>query len=74
VTPALIESARERLRNKSGPPSPAQIAIVKQPQSAIIPSRRETALKRINDMQAELGRMNKLLDEMRADMLHLTIE
>jgi hypothetical protein len=42
--------------------------------NAIILSQRERALKRINDMQAELGRMTRLLDEMRADLLHLTVE
>lgn len=52
-----------------------QIKTVKQSQqSVIIPSRRDVALKRINDMQNELGRMQKLLDEVRADVLHLTTE
>jgi hypothetical protein len=51
-----------------------EIKVVKQPQSAIIPSRRETVLKCIGDMQNELGRMQKLLDELRADVLHLTVE
>ena len=51
-----------------------RIRVVKQSQSGIIPDRRAVALKRISDMKAELGRMVKLLDEMRADLLHLTIE
>ena len=42
--------------------------------SVRIREHRVVALKRINDMQNELGRMTKLLDEMRADLLHLTVE
>jgi hypothetical protein len=48
--------------------------IVKRPESVIIPSRRETLLKHIGDMESELGRMTKLLAEVRADVLHLTTE
>jgi hypothetical protein len=52
-----------------------QIKVVKPPQqSAIIPSRRAMLLKRIGDMENELGRMTKLLAEVRADVLHLTTE
>jgi hypothetical protein len=50
------------------------IKIVKQPQSAIIPSRKAQALHRIEQMASELGRMQKLLDELRADVVHLTVE
>ena len=67
--------AMDKLHLQSSGWPVSRIKVVKQSQqSAIIPSRREMALKRINDMQAELGRMNKLLDEMRADVLHLTTE
>lgn len=51
-----------------------QIKIVKQSDSAIIPDRKASLLKRISDMESELGRMQKLLNEMRADALHLTVE
>jgi len=52
-----------------------QIKVVKQsPQSAIIPNRRDAILKRIGDAQSELGRLNRLLDEIRAEVLHQTIE
>jgi hypothetical protein len=48
--------------------------IPKGSQSAIIPSRRDSALRRIEMIQTEMGRMQKLLDELRADVLHQTIE
>jgi hypothetical protein len=52
-----------------------QIKVVKpSQQSAIIPSRRDVLLKRINDMETEIGRLGKLLAEVRADVLHLTTE
>lgn len=51
------------------------IKVVKPSQeSAIIPDRRAMLLKRIDDAQSELGRMSKLLNEIRADVLHLTTE
>ena len=51
-----------------------QIQLRKAKERVIIPSRREVVLKRIADMQAEIGRLNKLLDEMRADVLHLLVD
>lgn len=52
-----------------------QIKVVKQSQqSAIILNRRDSALRRIGLIQSELGRMQKLLDELRADVLHMTVE
>lgn len=51
-----------------------QIKIVKQSDSAIIPDRKATLMKRMSDMETELGRMMKLLKEMRADALHLMVE
>jgi predicted transcriptional regulator len=52
-----------------------QIKVVKpSQQSAIIPSRRDVLLKRINDMETEIGRLGKLLAEVRADVLHLTVK
>lgn len=51
-----------------------QIRIAKPQQSVIIPSHREAALKRLNDIETELGRMARLLTELRADILSLTIE
>lgn len=51
-----------------------QIRIVKPQQSVIIPSRKEVAMKRLNDIETELGRMTRLLTELRADILSLTIE
>ena len=46
--------------------------IPKAPQSAIIPDHKQQLLRRIGNAQAEIGRLNKLLDEIRADVLHLT--
>lgn len=46
-----------------------QIVIVKQPQSAIIPDHKVQLLRKIGNAQAEIGRLNKLLDEIRADVL-----
>jgi hypothetical protein len=51
-----------------------QIKIVKQSDSVIIPDRKASLMKRISDMETELGRMMKLLNEMRADATHLTVE
>ena len=55
--------------------SPMTVKIIPKPsQSAIIPDRRAQLLRRIGNAQAEIGRLNKLLDEIRADVLHLTTE
>ena len=54
--------------------SDRQIKIVKQQDSGILPNRKAQAMHRIEMMASELGRMQKLLDELRADVLHLTIE
>lgn len=46
--------------------------IPKASQSAIIPDHKQQLLRRIGNAQAEIGRLNKLLDEIRADVLQLT--
>lgn len=52
-----------------------QVKVVKPSrESAIIPDRRAALLKRIDDAQSEVGRISKLLNEIRADVLHLTTE
>ena len=48
--------------------------IPKASQSAIIPDHKQQLLRRIGNAQAEIGRLNKLLDEIRADVLHLTTD
>ena len=52
----------------------SQIKIAKRSQSDILNSRKAQALHRIEQMASELGRMQKLLDELRADVVHLTVE
>jgi hypothetical protein len=49
-------------------PAPVKI-IPKGSQSAIIPDRKVQLLRKIGNAQAEIGRLNKLLDEIRADVL-----
>jgi hypothetical protein len=68
--------AVDEFRRASGltPLGKKQIRVVKPSQSDIIPNRCDTALKRVNDLHAEVGRMVKLIDELRADLLHLTIK
>lgn len=51
-----------------------QIRIVKSADRGIIPDHRAQLLRRIEIAQTEVGRLNKLLDEIRADVLHLTTE
>ena len=51
-----------------------EIKILKADERGIIPSRRSQMLRRIELMETELGRMQKLLNELRADALHLTTE
>lgn len=52
-----------------------EIKVVKpDDQRAIIGARKAQLLQRIGTMQSEVGRMNKLLNELRADVLHLTIK
>lgn len=52
-----------------------QVKVVKQSENhATLPTKRERALKRIHDMQNEVGRLNRLLDELRADVLELGVE
>lgn len=46
-----------------------QIRVVKQDKSAIIPDRKVQLLRKIGNAQAEIGRLNKLLDEIRAEVL-----
>lgn len=59
----------------SGAPEQVAVKIIpKASQSGIIPDRRQQLLRRIGNAQAEIGRLNKLLDEIRADVLHLTTE
>lgn len=50
------------------------ITLAKAPQTFILADRKVTLLKRMTDMESELGRMTKLLKEMRADVLHLSVE
>ena len=62
-----------------GLPNPAtaavrQIRVIKPDDHVIVPDRKQQLLRRIGNAQAEIGRLNKLLDEIRADVLHLTIE
>ena len=51
-----------------------QIHVVKPNNGAILADRRQQLLRRIGNAQSEIGRLNKLLDEIRADVLHLTTE
>ena len=51
-----------------------QIKIVKPDPAALVSGRRDALLRRIGNAQSEIGRLNKLLDEIRADVLHLTVE
>jgi hypothetical protein len=57
---------------------PHEVRLVKSAalpeKSVIIPSRKDSLLKRMSDMESELGRMVKLLNEMRADATHLSVE
>lgn len=52
----------------------AQIKIVKPQDHVIVPDRRLQLLRRIDLIETELGRMQKLVNELRADALHLTTE
>lgn len=52
----------------------SEIKIAKPSQSDILPTRKVQFLRRIELMETELGRMQKLLNELRADALHLTTE
>jgi hypothetical protein len=67
-----------RLPDVTKTPYPAatgrEIRVVKPNESAIIPDHKAQLLRRIGNAQAEIGRLNKLLDEIRADVLHLTTE
>jgi len=51
-----------------------QIRVIKSDDRAIIPTRKDSALRRVEMIQSEMGRIQKLIDELRADVLHLTIE
>lgn len=51
-----------------------QIKIVKPVPVRVNSQRRDNLLRRIGNAQSEIGRLNKLLDEIRADVLHLTTE
>lgn len=72
---ACIQSIRlaQNPEGQLGVPS-HQIRVVKPNESAIIPDHKQQLLRRIGNAQAEIGRLNKLLDEIRADVLHLTTE
>lgn len=54
--------------------SAGQIRVVKPNESAIIPDRRAQLLRRIDNAKSEVGRLDKLLDDIRADVLHLTTD
>jgi hypothetical protein len=51
-----------------------KVSIVKPRPMRINCERRDALLRNIGNAQAEIGRLNKLLDEIRADVLHLTTE
>jgi hypothetical protein len=51
-----------------------QIRVVKPNEQGIIPDRKTSLLKKIADAESELGRLQKLFNEMRADVQHLTVE
>ena len=50
------------------------IRVLKASDRAILPSRRDAALKRLDDFESELGRLRRLATELRADILALTVE
>lgn len=52
----------------------SQICVRKPDARGIVPLKREAVLKRINDMENEVGRLSRLLRDLRADILELTIE
>lgn len=58
----------ERYAREQGIPQ-SQIKVVKHRESAIIPDRKVQLLRKIGNAQAEIGRLNKLLNEIRADVL-----
>lgn len=72
TNPVIYEDgAMTALRN----PNPSTVKIIpKGSQSAIIPNRRASALKRLSDIESELGRLTRLIVELRADVLHLTTD
>jgi len=70
VTPTEVMDRIHSTRSHLMP----EIKIAKRSQSDILPSRKAQALHGIEQMASELGRMQKLLDELRADVLHLTVE
>jgi hypothetical protein len=74
MTPALIEAARAQLRNKVGPPAPAQIRIVKQDPTAVVLRRRAELLRNIDYMETQIGRLAKMARDVRAEVLLLTTE
>lgn len=53
---------------------PFKVTIVKPQPIGINCERRDALLRRIGNAQSEIGRLNKLLDEIRADVLHLTVD
>lgn len=60
------------------PTNPPQAKLVKNVstttgKSDIVAERKAQLLERMRCAQSELGRLNKLFDEMRADVLHLTL-
>jgi hypothetical protein len=60
-------------------PAPLSVRLVKSvatkpPTSANISTKRDGMLKRIGDMEAEIGRLSRLARELRADLLELTTE
>lgn len=65
--------SRGRLNAELSRTRPVKV-IAKASQGAIISTRKAAILKRIGDAQSEIGRLNRLLDELRTDVLNLTIE
>lgn len=69
MNPVYIEGG------ESGAPERVAVKIIpKASQSGIIPDRRAQLLRRIDNAKSEVGRLDKLLDDIRADVLHLTTD
>ena len=51
-----------------------KIHVAKASSRGIIPDRRAQLLRRIDNAKSEVGRLDKLLDYIRSDVLHLTTD
>lgn len=54
--------------------APQTISLANSKEFSILPNRKAALLKRIDDMESEMGRLSKSLREIRAGILHLGIE